>query len=168
MRKTLPKVLQIAYEPERDRLTWDGWDIHCGQPLEVLMPDRPLKSSCRTGWTAVHGERSASSATPRAGICLATRTCRRWACGQGKLTDKSGKSRGTPRLFFCLVVAALLLICAAAQIAATQLPAHFLFTAHAPGPGCAGADGPFWPVPALAGSAEPAAGVHRPRPARSI
>lgn len=40
MRKTLPKVLQIAYEPERDRLTWDGWDIHCGQPLEVLMPDR--------------------------------------------------------------------------------------------------------------------------------
>lgn len=34
------KVLQIAYEPERDRLTWDGWDIHCGQPLEVLMPDR--------------------------------------------------------------------------------------------------------------------------------
>lgn len=26
------KVLQIGYEPERDRLTWDGWDIHCGQP----------------------------------------------------------------------------------------------------------------------------------------
>ena len=25
------KVLQIGYEPERDRLTWDGWDIHCGQ-----------------------------------------------------------------------------------------------------------------------------------------
>ena len=34
------KVLQIAYEPERDRLTWDGWDIHCGHSLEVLMPDR--------------------------------------------------------------------------------------------------------------------------------
>lgn len=34
------KVLQIAYEPERNRLTWDGWDIHCGQPLEVLMPNR--------------------------------------------------------------------------------------------------------------------------------
>ena len=27
------KVLQIGYEPERDRLTWDGWDIHCGQLL---------------------------------------------------------------------------------------------------------------------------------------
>ena len=25
------KVMQIGYEPERDRLTWDGWDIHCGQ-----------------------------------------------------------------------------------------------------------------------------------------
>lgn len=39
VKKTLPKVLQIDYEPERDRLTWDGWDIHCGQSLEVLMPD---------------------------------------------------------------------------------------------------------------------------------
>ena len=34
------KVLQIGYEPERDRLTWDGWDIHCGQGMEVLLPDR--------------------------------------------------------------------------------------------------------------------------------
>ena len=34
------KVLQISYEPECDRLTWDGWDIHCGQSLEVLLPDR--------------------------------------------------------------------------------------------------------------------------------
>ena len=34
------KVLQIGYEPERDRLTWDGWDIHCGQGLDVLLPDR--------------------------------------------------------------------------------------------------------------------------------
>lgn len=34
------KVMQIGYEPERDRLTWDGWDIHCGQGLEVLLPDR--------------------------------------------------------------------------------------------------------------------------------
>ena len=23
-----------------DRLTWDGWDIHCGQALDVLLPDR--------------------------------------------------------------------------------------------------------------------------------
>ena len=34
------KVLQIGYEPERDRLTWDGWDIHCGQGMDVLLPDR--------------------------------------------------------------------------------------------------------------------------------
>lgn len=34
------KVLQIGYEPERDRLTWDGWDIHCGQGLDVLLPDQ--------------------------------------------------------------------------------------------------------------------------------
>ena len=27
------KVLQIGYEPERDRLIWNGWDIHCGQGL---------------------------------------------------------------------------------------------------------------------------------------
>ena len=34
------KVLQIGYEPERDRLTWDGWDIHCGHGMDVLLPDR--------------------------------------------------------------------------------------------------------------------------------
>ena len=34
------KVLQIDYDPERDRLTWDGWELHCGQSLEVLLPDR--------------------------------------------------------------------------------------------------------------------------------
>ena len=34
------KVLQIGYDPEHDRLTWDGWEIHCGQSLEVLLPDR--------------------------------------------------------------------------------------------------------------------------------
>jgi len=34
------KVLQIGYEPERDRLTWDDWDIHCGQGLDVLLPDQ--------------------------------------------------------------------------------------------------------------------------------
>lgn len=30
-------ALQIGYDPERDRLTWDDWDIHCGQSLEVLL-----------------------------------------------------------------------------------------------------------------------------------
>ncbi len=34
------KVLQIGYEPERDRLTWDGWGIHCGHDMEVLLPDQ--------------------------------------------------------------------------------------------------------------------------------
>ena len=34
------KVMQIGYEPERDRLTWDGWDIHCGHGMDVLLPDR--------------------------------------------------------------------------------------------------------------------------------
>lgn len=34
------KVLQIDYDSQRDRLTWDGWEIHCGQSLEVLLPDR--------------------------------------------------------------------------------------------------------------------------------
>lgn len=33
------KVLQIGYNPERDRLTRDDWDIHCGQGLDVLLPD---------------------------------------------------------------------------------------------------------------------------------
>ena len=36
----MKKALQIEYEPERDRLTLDGWDIHCGQPLEVLLPNQ--------------------------------------------------------------------------------------------------------------------------------
>lgn len=53
-------MLQIGYEPERDRLTWDGWDIHCGQGLEVLLPDRlgggtwrpPGKGCCSLTWTA--------------------------------------------------------------------------------------------------------------------
>ena len=35
-----PQALQIGYDPEHDRLTWDSWDIHCGQSLEVLLPDR--------------------------------------------------------------------------------------------------------------------------------
>lgn len=40
MEKMKAKVLQISYEPEHDRLTWDGWDIHCVQALDVLLPDR--------------------------------------------------------------------------------------------------------------------------------
>ena len=28
-------ALQIGYEPEYDCLIWDGWDIHCGQGLDV-------------------------------------------------------------------------------------------------------------------------------------
>ena len=42
------KVLQIGYEPERDRLTWDGWDIHCGHGMGVLLPDRLDGGTWRT------------------------------------------------------------------------------------------------------------------------
>ena len=42
------KVLQIGYEPERDRLTWDGWDIHCGHGMDVLFPDRLDGGTWRT------------------------------------------------------------------------------------------------------------------------
>lgn len=66
------KVLQIGYEPERDRLTWDGWDIHCGQGLDVLL---------RIGSVAVHGRPSPLSTMTRDGICLGIPVCRRWACG---------------------------------------------------------------------------------------
>ena len=34
------KVLQIGYELERDRLTWDERDIYCGQGMEVMLPDQ--------------------------------------------------------------------------------------------------------------------------------
>ena len=42
------KVLQIGYEPERDRLTWDGWDIHCGYGMDVFLPDRLDGGTWRT------------------------------------------------------------------------------------------------------------------------
>ena len=42
------KVLQIGYEPERDRLTWDGWDIHCGHGMDVLLPYRLDGGTWRT------------------------------------------------------------------------------------------------------------------------
>ena len=34
------KVLQIGYEPERDRLPWDGWDGPWGQGRDVRLPGR--------------------------------------------------------------------------------------------------------------------------------
>lgn len=46
------KVLQIGYAPERDRLTWDGWDIHCGHSLDVMLPD----SSGGAAWRQVSFE----------------------------------------------------------------------------------------------------------------
>ena len=48
VKKTLPKVLQIGYEPERNCLTWDGWDIHDGQSIEVLLPDQLGSGTWRT------------------------------------------------------------------------------------------------------------------------
>lgn len=66
------KVLQIGYEPERDRLTWDGWDIHCGQGMEVLLPDRLDGGT----WRAVSFEYNDEGL----GILM----CLRWACGHVK------------------------------------------------------------------------------------
>lgn len=62
------KVMQIGYEPERDRLTWDGWDIHCGQGLEVLLPDRLGGGTWRP---------SPLSTTLMGGICLGSLGCLR-------------------------------------------------------------------------------------------
>ena len=73
------KVLQIGYEPERDRLTWDGWDIHCGQGMDVLLPDRLDGGT----WRAV-----SSSTMMRDGICLGILMCLRWACGHVKVRTK--------------------------------------------------------------------------------
>ena len=70
------KVLQIGYELERDRLTWDGWDIHCGQSMEVLLLDR------------IGGGLSPLSIVTMDGTCLGILVCHRLACGQGKRLSK--------------------------------------------------------------------------------
>ena len=70
------KVLQIGYEPERDRLTWDGWDIHCGHGMDVLLPDRLDGGT----WRAVSFEYNDEGW----GICLGILMCLRWACGHVK------------------------------------------------------------------------------------
>ena len=69
------KVMQIGYEPERDRLTWDGWDIHCGQGMDVLL---------QIGSMEAHGGLYPSSTMMRDGICLGILMCLRWACGHVK------------------------------------------------------------------------------------
>lgn len=33
------EILQINYDQSQDRLTWNGFDIHCGNRLDVLFPD---------------------------------------------------------------------------------------------------------------------------------
>lgn len=70
------KVLQIGYEPERDRLTWDGWDIHCGQGLDVLLPDRLDGGT----WRTVSFEYNDDGTMD--GICLGILVCLQWACGR--------------------------------------------------------------------------------------
>lgn len=70
------KVLQIGYEPERDRLTWDGWDIHCGQGMDVFCS--------QIGSMEAHGGLYPSSTMMRDGICLGILMCLRWACGHVK------------------------------------------------------------------------------------
>ena len=89
------KVLQIGYEPERDRLTWDGWDIHCGQGLDVLLPDR---------LGGAHGVRSPLSTTLKVGICLGALASLRWDCGPGRARTAKSKpaSKETPA-FSCFL-----------------------------------------------------------------
>ena len=84
------KVLQIGYEPERDRLTWDGWDIHCGQGMDVLFPDRLDGGT----WRAVSFEYNDDGC-----ICLGILVCLQLACGQGSGTSKK-TARSLPRRFF--------------------------------------------------------------------
>lgn len=73
------KVLQIGYELERDRLTWDDRDIHCGYGMEVMLPDQ---FDCGT-WRAVSFEYNDDGwYMPGALVCL------RLACGQGSGTSK--------------------------------------------------------------------------------
>ena len=69
------KVLQIGYEPERDRLTWDGWDIHCA---------RVWMCCSQIGSMEAHGGLYPSSTMMRDGICLGILMCLRWACGHVK------------------------------------------------------------------------------------
>lgn len=69
------KVMQIGYEPERDRLTWDGWDIHCGHGMDVLLPDRLDGGT----WRAVSFEYN-DEGWYMPGLLM----CLRWACGHVK------------------------------------------------------------------------------------
>ena len=93
-------MLQIGYEPERDRLTWDGWDIHCGQGLEVLLPDRlgggtwrPVSFEYNAGGGERAGAPGVSTGGPWAreggGLIWAPR--KRFLYSFGFITGRTGK-----------------------------------------------------------------------------
>ena len=33
-------IAQIGYDVESERITFDRWGLHCGECLEVLLPDK--------------------------------------------------------------------------------------------------------------------------------
>ena len=70
------KVMQIGYEPERDRLTWDGWGI--------FIVARVWMCCSQIGSMEAHGGLYPLSTMMRDGICLGILVCLRWACGPVK------------------------------------------------------------------------------------
>ncbi len=70
------KVLQIGYEPERDRLTL-GW-------LGYSLVARVWMCCSQIGSMEAHGGLYPSSTMMRDGICLGILVCLRWACGHVK------------------------------------------------------------------------------------
>ena len=101
MEKMKAKVLQISYEPERDRLTWDGWALHCGQSMEVLLPDQLGGGT----WRSVSFSTMTMDGTCP-GICLVARgwsypgvsLIGLWERGASKKTTRS-----TPRRFLLIM-----------------------------------------------------------------
>ena len=69
------KDIADRYEPERDRLTWAGWDIHCGHGLEVLLPDRLGGGT----WQAVSFEYNGDGWYMPGQL-----GCLRWVCGRAR------------------------------------------------------------------------------------
>ena len=69
------KVMQIGYELERDRLTWDAG---------IFIVARVWMCCSQIGSMEAHGGLYPSSTMMRDGICLGILMCLRWACGHVK------------------------------------------------------------------------------------
>ena len=68
-------MLQIGYEPERDRLT---------RTVGTFTAGRAWKCCSQIGSMEAHGGLYPSSTMMRDGICLGILMCLRWACGHVK------------------------------------------------------------------------------------